>query len=190
MSFVLIKHFLKNPATTGTVWPSSIALCRELVSGINIEQAKSVVELGPGTGVVTRQIIERLHNNAHFFAIELNESICKSFTRRLPNVKIYNDSAANLQKLLKNEHLSQADCVISGLPWASLPFSVQDEILDAIVECLPNGGYFTTFAYLQGTLLPAARKFKKQLDNHFAEVKKTRIVWNNMPPAFVYRCRK
>jgi phosphatidylethanolamine/phosphatidyl-N-methylethanolamine N-methyltransferase len=190
MSFVLIKHFLKNPATTGTVWPSSTALCRELVNGINIEQAKTVVELGPGTGVVTRQIIKHMHNNAHFFTIELNESICKSFSKKLPDVKIYNDSAANLKQLLEHEGLQQADCVISGLPWASLPLQVQNEILDAIVECLPQGGYFTTFAYLQGTLLPVARKFKKQLDNHFSEVKKSRVIWKNMPPAFVYHCRK
>jgi phospholipid N-methyltransferase len=190
MSFVLIRHFLKNPTTVGTVWPSSTALCHELVSGINIDKAQSVVELGPGTGVVTKQIIAQMHDNAHFFAIELNEAICKNFTKKLPNIKIYNDSAANLKQLLEHEKQLQADCIISGLPWASLPMQVQKEILDAIVESLPTGGYFTTFAYLQGTLLPAARKFKKQLDNHFSEVTKSRIIWNNMPPAFVYRCRK
>ncbi len=190
MSFVLIRHFLKNPTTVGTVWPSSTALCRELVNGINIDKAQSVVELGPGTGVVTKQIIANMHDNAHFFAIELNEAICKSFSKKLPDIKIYNDSAANLKQLLEDEKLTEADCVISGLPWASLPMQVQNEILDAIIECLPKGGYFTTFAYLQGTLLPAARKFKKQLDNHFSEVEKSRIIWHNMPPAFVYRCRK
>ncbi len=190
MSFVLIRHFLKNPTTVGTVWPSSNALCKQLICDINLENAQSVVELGPGTGVVTQQIIANMHENAHFFAIELNEAICDNFRKKLPEVKIYNDSAANLKTLLEHEGLSHADCIVSGLPWASLPMAVQKEIMDAVVECLVPGGYFTTFAYLQGTLLPAARKFRKQLDNHFSRVEKSSVIWRNLPPAFVYRCRK
>jgi phosphatidylethanolamine/phosphatidyl-N-methylethanolamine N-methyltransferase len=80
--------------------------------------------------------------------------------------------------------------MISGLPWAAFPLALQEEVLDAVVAALRPGGRFTTFAYLQGTLLPAGRRFRRRLDEHFCEVRRSPVVWRNFPPAFVYRCRK
>jgi phospholipid N-methyltransferase len=62
--------------------------------------------------------------------------------------------------------------------------------LAAIVDVLPKGGYFTTFAYLQGTILPTGINFRKRLEKYFSSVEKSRVVWLNIPPAFVYRCKK
>ena len=58
--------------------------------------------------------------------------------------------------------------------------------------CLdPERGYvFTTFAYLQGLLLPAGQHFKRKLSDYFSQVRRSETVWFNLPPAFVYRCRR
>jgi predicted O-methyltransferase YrrM len=73
-------------------------LSRTLTEDIDIEQSKSVVELGPGTGAVTGFILESIAADAKFFAVELNSSVINPFRRRYPHVKLYNDSAVNLKK--------------------------------------------------------------------------------------------
>ena len=66
-----------------------------------------------------------------------------------------NETASDLPRLLKQNGKTHADVILSGLPWASFPNGLQDEILNAILASLPEGGSFATFAYLQGILLPA-----------------------------------
>jgi phospholipid N-methyltransferase len=59
-----------------------------------------------------------------------------------------------------------------------------------ILDNLNDGGYFTTFAYIQGVFIPSARRFRKFLSESFSSVETSRVIWSNLPPAFVYRCRK
>ena len=190
MKNTLLAQFLKKPLTTGAVCSSSRCLARMLVSGIGLEHAASAAELGPGTGAVTGAILDALPDASKFFAVELNPDIISAFQARFPTVKVYNDSAANLPDLIQRENMDALDAVISGLPWAIFPDDLQNEILNAVIRSLKSGGYFTTFAYLQGVILPSGQHFRKQLEKSFSEVEKSPIVWKNFPPAFVYRCRK
>lgn len=190
MKNTLLVQFLKRPLTTGAVCPSSISLAKMLVSGTDIEEADCVAELGPGTGAVTGTILNSMPQKGHFFAVELNSDVITAFHAKFPSVTVYNDSAANLPKLLNQEKIDLLDVVISGLPWAIFPASLQEDILSAVLQSLKPGGYFTTFAYVQGVLLPSGMHFKKRLDRFFSQVEKSPVVWNNFPPAFVYRCRK
>lgn len=179
-----------KPLTTGAICPSSRELSRTLTRHIHLDKARTIVELGPGTGAITGAILAAMNPQADFFAVELNEAVIPAFRRRFPNVRLYNDSAANLVEIMRRESISKVDVILSGLPWASFPDHLQEEILQAILEALPAGGYFTTFAYLQGTWLPTGIKFRRRLEKYFSHVEKSRIVWGNIPPAFAYRCRK
>ena len=190
MKNTLLAQFLKKPLTTGAVCASSQSLARMLVSGIGIDHAENVAELGPGTGAVTGTILRSVPGNGRFFAVELNADVINAFHRNYPEVTIYNDSAVNLPALLDREHIDALDAVISGLPWAIFPSALQEDILEAVIKSLKPGGYFTTFAYIQGVLLPSGQSFKKRLRRLFPLVEKSPVVWNNFPPAFVYRCRK
>lgn len=191
MKNTILGQFIMNPRTTGAIWPSSRTLCRTLAGELGIEKAASVVELGPGTGAATGLILESISPTAKFFAVELNANVIPPFRKKFPQVRLYNDSAANLRLLMNQEGVSQVDVIISGLPWASFSDSLQEELLSVIYDSLaPDGGVFTTFAYLQGTLLPAGRKFRKRLQKYFSRVSKSEVVWKNLPPAFVYRCVK
>lgn len=186
----ILKQFFKDPQATGAIAASSPGLARVITSEIGLETATTVVELGPGTGAFTGRIIKTIPTNATFFAVELNTEIVKAFQKRYPDVKIHTECATKLVELLKKENVESVDVVVSGLPWAAFPDQLQEDILGAVVESLAPGGVFTTFAYLQGLLLPAGKKFRKRLDDNFSSVAKSKTVWANLPPAFVYRCRK
>ena len=186
----ILVQFLRKPLTTGAICPSSHELSRTLTECIHIDEALNIAELGPGTGAITEAIIKAMNPHANFFAVELNDAVIPAFKRRFPKVKLYNDSAANLKQIMQKESIRKVDVILSGLPWASFPDHLQEEILAAILEALPDGGYFTTFAYLQGTWLPTGIKFKHRLEKYFSHVEKSKIVWCNIPPAFAYRCRK
>ena len=186
-----LKNFVKNPTTIGSIWPTGPSLAKEMLRNIKTDSNSSIAEIGPGTGAITKFIINSINKDANFFAIELNTEFCFHLEKIFPNTKIYNDSASNLSKILSEKELiDNLDVVISGLPWASFPHKLQISILEAISENLKHGGQFNTFAYLQGLYLPTGIKFKKLLSNYFSEIKTSRIVLNNIPPAIVYMCTK
>ena len=73
---VLFRRFLRNPVQVGALCPSSRGLCRMMVSHVGMESAGVIVELGPGTGVITREIVRKMPENARLIAIELHEALC------------------------------------------------------------------------------------------------------------------
>ena len=101
----LFRRFLRHPGRVGALWPSSPSLCRMMVSRIGVEQAKLVVELGPGTGVITREIIRMLPAGGRFMAVELDELLCLQLRRNFPGVEILHDSASRLAEILRERRL-------------------------------------------------------------------------------------
>lgn len=186
----LLKEFLNKPNEIGIIFPSSEGLARMISSEIGIEKARSVAEIGPGTAVFTPHIIKKLPKNAKYFAVEKNSELCSLFSKKFPHLKIYNDDAGNLCKIVCQEDITELDVVISGLPWSLFPIRLQLKIMEAISESLAKGGHFATYAYVQGTFLPGGIRFKKLLCRFFSKVECSRVVWLNVPPAFVYRCTK
>jgi phospholipid N-methyltransferase len=183
-------RFVTNPAGVGAVAPSSDQLARAITAWPRLDRADVVVEFGPGTGAFTQRILDRLGDGATFFAIERDAGMVEAFRRRYPDVEIHCDSVANIATHLRRHGHAAVDCIVSGLPWAAFSGRLQDELLNAAVAAMPDGGRFVTFAYLQGTLLPAGRRFRRRLDAHFSEVHRSSVVWRNLPPAFVYQCTK
>jgi len=187
---VLFKRFLSNPTRIGAITPSGPALCRMMVGGLELDRATAVAELGPGTGVITRELVKYCGRETRFFAVELDPVIYAEFRRMLPEVAIFNDNATRLDELCRESGADLLDAVISGLPWAAFPPVLQETILSAVLRALRPGGHFATFAYIHGLPLPAGRRFRKLLKERFSMVSCSPVVWNNLPPAVVYRCRK
>jgi len=180
--------FLRKPARTGSLAPSSASLARAMIYGCALRKAKMVVELGPGTGAFTRFIVDRLGKEAHYIGLELEEQHVQRLREQFPRMRVYRDSAEHIQRYLPSRS-TKADYIISGLPWANMSVQNQDRILKALLETLSPSGMFTTFAYWHARWLPRARQFRVRLERHFAEVKVSRVIWKNVPPAVVYRCR-
>ncbi|MEY4722861.1 MAG: hypothetical protein RLZZ324_374 [Candidatus Parcubacteria bacterium] len=177
------------PKHTGAVAPSSRKLADVMAANARLEDAKVVVELGPGTGTFTGRIMERLAPRATFFCIEINPSFAAATRKRFPTVPVYEDSAANLATLLKRHGHETCDRVISGLPWTAFPAKEQDALLSAIYDAMSPGALFLTFAYVPFNALPLGRRFKETLRKRFRTVRTTKVV-ANMPPAFFYVCEK
>jgi len=183
-----LKSFLRHPTQVGAIAPSSPGLVEAMVEWFDWENARGVVEFGPGTGVFTEAVAQRLHQHAKFFAIERSAELVATTRQRCPGVTVFEDSVTNVAELCRRESIDQVDAIVCGLPWASFSDSLQTEIMDAMLEVLPPGGQFATFAYWQGVVLPAGVRFSRRLRNTFSSVDRSHTVWRNLPPAFVYRC--
>lgn len=189
-SLRFLREFIRRPVHVGAIAPSSRWLARCMLESARLQDADTVVELGPGTGSFTRAILDLIAPTTTFFAIEVNPQFAASLRRRFPQLKVHNDTAEKLPEYLAKEGKDGVDCVLSGLPWASLPLSVQEGVMNAVVTSLRPGGTFATFAYIHARYLPNARRFRQRLESHFSNVEMSPIVWRNLPPAFVYHCTK
>ena len=181
----ITREFLRHPFRTGAVAASSRHLAHAMTSGLDLEQADTVVELGPGTGAVTEAILPRLAPGARLIAVELNPILARRLADRHRGdpVEVVTGSAADLPRLVPG----RVDAVVSGLPWTMIPEPLRQRILDAVTRVLAEEGRFTTFAYLHAAWTPPARDFAAQLAARFTTVERSRAVWANLPPAFVYR---
>lgn len=188
--WIFFREFVRHPASVGAIAPSSTALARMVVSNINPASASVVVEYGPGIGAFTCEILERIRPGARLIAIEKNAKMASLFRRRYPQVDLFEDSVENLPAIFKKAGVSKADYIVSGLPWATFSDALQDRLMNVTVKALRKGGEFVTFAYIHGLTLPAGRRFRATLRRHFSVVRKSPIVWRNLPPAFVYHCVK
>jgi phosphatidylethanolamine/phosphatidyl-N-methylethanolamine N-methyltransferase len=185
-----LREFLSNPTVTGSITPSSSHLARTIVEGLDLRSAAAVLEYGPGSGVFTEFVLRELRPGAKFAAIELNPHFAEAFKLRYPDVLLFEDSVSNVEGLCKRAGVRSVDCIVSGLPWATFPESLQVECLDAMMRVLKPGGWFATFSYVHSLALTNSRRFADRLPKYFKTVSKSPVVWRNMPPAFVYRCRR
>ena len=185
-----LKQFVLHTTKTGAITPSSDGLADLITDTAGLHSASVVIEFGTGTGVFTEKILQKIPVETRYFALEVNPDFVKATRKRCPEAIVYQDSAANAKKYLDELGINECDCIICGLPWAAFSEELQNELLDTIIDILRPGGKFLTFAYLQGLLLPAGMRFKKKLSVRFNKVTKTRTVWLNFPPAFVYCAEK
>ncbi|HLX70559.1 MAG TPA: methyltransferase domain-containing protein [Verrucomicrobiae bacterium] len=185
-----LKVFLRAPALTSAIVPSSRWLAERMIEDLRLDQAKVVVELGAGTGAFTRAIQKELHPAATFLAVEINPVFAGHLKRRFPRVHVINDSAERLVEHLQSLGQASADCILSGLPWAGFKPEEQQRLLAAVLGALRPDGHLTTYAYNHVAWLPGGVRFRKLLRSSFSDVATTRTEWRNLPPAFVYRCRK
>jgi len=179
-----IKQFLKHNTMIGSVTPSSRFLCEKMVENIDFASAKVLVELGPGTGVFTHVIRERMRDDATLLVFELNDLFYHELKTQIqdPRVNVIHDSAEFLQKYLDEMGNGlQADVVISSLPLMVFPASLRNRIVDASYHGLKENGRFIQFQY--------SLQAKKMLKSLYPTVAVT-FTAKNVPPAFVYTCTK
>src|SRR5579872_3158870 len=138
----LLREFITDPEMVGAIAESSSYLARMIVEGLDLQNAKAVLEYGPGTGVVTDYILRELSPQAKFAAIEVNSEFAAHFRARHPGVTLFEDSAENARAICDHAGIESVDCIVSGLPWGGFPDSLQVKLLDEMMSVLKPGGAF------------------------------------------------
>lgn len=184
-----MKEFIKHPMKMGSIAPSSSYLADKMLEQINSNNNQFVVELGPGTGAITKHILPKLSNLNQFLGIEINIEMIKYLENEFPSIKIAPISAEKLNIYLVENGLPSPSHIISGLPWAIFNDDLQEAILASIAASLKSDGVFTTYAYVHALQLKTAKNFRKRLSKFFENIEVTSPVWMNIPPAIVYHCR-
>jgi phosphatidylethanolamine/phosphatidyl-N-methylethanolamine N-methyltransferase len=185
-----LKEFISKPITTGAIAPSSSFLARRMIEGLDLGNAEAVLEYGPGTGAFTGHILRGMGAQTKFAAIEINPEFASEFRRNHPTAALFEGSVSNARMICDNVGIREADCIISGLPWAIFSEAMQVQFLDEMMRVLKPGGRFVTFGYLHSLSLPPAKRFAALLPRYFTTISRSPVVWWNVPPAFVYRCRR
>ncbi len=177
-----MKHFFSAPRGVGSLVPSSRALARAMVANLNFEAGDTVVELGPGTGVFTRALLEHGVPPENLILVEYNEEFAQFLSSQFLNLKIVKGDAANLPALLRSIGLDKVKRIVSGIPMRNLDVPQRDAITTAIAASLVTGGVVVQFTYVG---IPPLGKIAA----HLGGLVGRRAAWamNNLPPAFVWR---
>jgi phosphatidylethanolamine/phosphatidyl-N-methylethanolamine N-methyltransferase len=160
-----------------------------MISGTCLEKARAVVELGPGTGAITQSIVSSISRDASFLALEVDAAAVRRLRRRFPDRNIYEASAETIGTYLRRHRLHQADVVVCSIPWAVTPEDLQRRIMGQVAAALAPDGVFTAYTYIGAARTPRGRHYGHLLRELFRTVEVSKVVWRNVPPALIYRCR-
>jgi phosphatidylethanolamine/phosphatidyl-N-methylethanolamine N-methyltransferase len=178
-----INQFLEDKKTIGSIIPSSRFLAKRMIENVDFKKDKILVELGPGTGVFTFEIIKMMAPDATLLIFELNTVFIRNLRRTIkdPRVIFINDSAEKVDEYLKNNNLDKADVIFSSLPLSNFSRELKESIITNSFNSLKNYGKFIQFQYSLSSI--------KLFQTIFNEVNKT-FTLLNFPPAFVFTCEK
>lgn len=178
---LLLKLWLKNPRRIGAVAVSSpelaAAMARQIPPGDGW-----VVELGGGTGPVTKAILASGTPPDRLVVVERDPTLHRLLCERYPEVLVVLGDAQHLQALLRRHHVGRVKAVVSSLPLLSMKKSVQFRIAAEAFACLEDGQPFIQFTY--GLLSPLPRR-RLGIEGSV----KDRVL-QNLPPASVWLYRK
>lgn len=185
-----IKAFLDDPLGVGSVFPSSPHAAARIVKNIKPHENAIVLELGCGTGPFTEAIERILPSPNCYLGIELNEELVRILREKFPHLNILCDDASKASEIHQKSGLGEVKYIISGLPWASLPDEVSQAVLADVDKFMQRGGCeFRTIQYATSTPLPSAKKFRRMMNKKYGKAHRSRLVWRNLPPTYIFTWR-
>lgn len=146
-SFEFLRGFVRNPGQVGSVMPSSRWLEQRLVRQAGIAQARTVVELGPGTGGTTAALLQALPAAGRLLAIELDPDFHRHLRASLadPRLLLQQGNAERIADFLAAHHMPAPDAVVSGIPFSTMPPDLSERIAAAVAQVLRPGGHFVAY---------------------------------------------
>lgn len=174
---LFLGQLLRRPHQVVALAPSAPGLCAEMTRELDPARGP-VLELGAGTGNITRAILAAGIAPEACHSIEMNPDFCDRLCARFPGLNVHRMSAGDCGAL----PLREVQAVISGLPLLSMPLALQRAIFEGAFKLLAPGGDFVQFTY--GPKPPLARALREDLGLTWRASGK---IWWNMPPARVYR---
>jgi phosphatidylethanolamine/phosphatidyl-N-methylethanolamine N-methyltransferase len=177
-----LKNWLKNPLRMGAVTPSGPILARRMAAYIDPLGTGPVVELGPGTGPVTKALIDRGVDQSRLVLVEFSGEFCRLLRERFPKATVIQGDAYTLKRTLAGRLNGPLDAVVSGLPLVTRPEPVRLALLHDAFDLLRPGAPFVQFTYAVVSPVP--------LKSGGFTAEPSERIWRNMPPARVWAYRK
>lgn len=177
------QGFLRRPQQVGSVVPSSRFLERRLVNISAVREARTVVELGPGTGGTTHALLRALPAEARLVAIEIDPHFAAMLRREIrdPRLIVHEGSAEHVTECLTLHALPAPQVVISGIPFSTMPARTGENILRSVWTALAPGGRFVAYQFRDRVAVLGRRILgRPEVD----------VELLNVPPMRVYCWRK
>ncbi|MEI7446610.1 MAG: methyltransferase domain-containing protein [Burkholderiales bacterium] len=142
-----LMGFVRDPAGVGSVVPSSARLERRLARNARIAEARTIVELGPGTGGTTRAFLKAMSPQARLMAIELDPVFHARIAESVRDPRLFVEcgSAERIAEMLAARRLPAPDAIVSGIPFSTMPQDVGERIAAAVAAVLAPGGRFVAY---------------------------------------------
>jgi phospholipid N-methyltransferase len=174
-------NFLRHPYMLGSIIPSSRFLVDQVLSPIDWERARVIVEYGPGVGTMTGEILRRLHPEGRLVVMETNQDFVRFLRTSFPDPRLHveHESAAEVQAVLQRLGLPLAGYIISGIPLGSMPDPVRADIVAKSRDALEPGGKFLVYQFTS-RVLPVLRRTFRYVRRSFEG--------RNLPPAQLFVC--
>lgn len=179
-----LQAFLKNPLKVGSIAPSSPELAQKMVAGIRPTEERVVLELGVGTGAITKFLQEVVPNRESYLGIELDKDLARLLKKNFPELKIVRGNACDTFSIYQRTGFGKVGYIICCLPFVSLPNDVGEKILGEVDKFMEKGCMFRTFQYAHGYYFPSAIKLREHMRDRYGKAKKSRLIVKNMPPAY------
>jgi phosphatidylethanolamine/phosphatidyl-N-methylethanolamine N-methyltransferase len=185
---LFLKRWLRRPLAMGAVMPSGRLLAAAMANTTKTVlegRPGHVVELGAGTGEVTKALLAAGIAADRLALVERDPELAIFLRRHFPGPRIIEGDAARLSRLLADHGVASVAAVVSSLPLLSLPAGVVAGIVGGVFEALPRGAALVQFTY--GPTPPVPRALRERLHLDGAHGKR---IWRNVPPAVVWTFRR
>ena len=179
-----LQAFLKNPLKVGAIAPSSPELAAEMLSGIAPDENNIVLELGVGTGAITRFLHQIIPSPDAYLGLELDAELVTTIRKKLPGMNVVCGNAAEAYSIHAESGLGKVRYVICCLPFVSLPKEVSEAVLLEIEKFMTDGCELRMFQYAHGYYLPPAIRLREFMRNRYGRSRRSPLVLKNVPPAY------
>ena len=189
------SEVLANFYTVAAVLPSSIHLASAMVEPLPLSRALVAIELGAGTGAVTRHLLNELPDNATLLAFEINPRFVSYLHKHFddPRLVLINESVENVGPVLRRHSYQHVDVVVSSLGLGFMSEPTRRRIFDGLLPFLRPHTVLTQYQYIHSLQFSNGRlrrlSLQPLLNDYFGSVR-SRIIWRNFPPAYVYTCHR
>ena len=182
-------HFFRSlvaaPRVTGAVAPSGRALARAMAAAVGDATATRglIVELGPGTGPVTRALLDRGVERNRLILVEFDQRFCRILAERFGPAGIVQGDAYDLPRTLRDFTAQPIGAIVSSLPLLNQPTQRREKLIDDAFSLMGPDGLFVQFTYGFMSPIPleaCARRYS---------ARRAAPVWRNLPPARVWTYR-
>jgi phosphatidylethanolamine/phosphatidyl-N-methylethanolamine N-methyltransferase len=178
-----IRSWIEKPISMGAVTPSGKMLARAMARPVDADAPGPVIELGSGTGAVTKALVEHGIAPSRLVLVEFNPSFCRLLRTRYPEATVIQGDAYRIEHLLGGLLREPVAAVVSGLPLQTKPFRQRTRLIDEAFELMAPDAPFVQFTYAMVTPIP--KRASHKIFAHASE-----LVWQNLPPARVWVYRK